>query len=73
MIPGITISLLLLSATFYFYNAETKPTTLSDQSSDVKDKNELKDCKYGWTKNTNGEIVCLKGKPLICLEKPIIN
>ena len=62
----ITIWLFLLSATFYI--AETKPTTINDsnQRSDVViEKNELKDCKYGWTKTTYGESVCLKGKSLI--------
>ena len=61
----ITIWLFLLSATFYI--AETKPTTMKDsnQGSDIKGKNELKDCKYGRTKNNDGESVCLKGKSLI--------
>ena len=53
----ICIWLFLLSVTFYI--AETKPTT--NQRSDEKEKNELKDCKYGWNINTN---VCLKGKSL---------
>ena len=62
----ITIWLFLLSVTFYI--AETKPTT--NQRSDEKEKNELKDCKYGWNINTNA---CLKGKTLNTrLEKTII-
>ena len=64
----VTILLFLLSATFYF--GETKPTKIGDsnQGIGVKEKVELKDCKYGWTKNTHGESVCLKGKLLNRLE-----
>ena len=62
----ICIWLFLLSVTFYI--AETKPTT--KQKSEVEEKNEQQDCKYGWNINTNA---CLKGKTLNTrLEKTII-